>query len=217
MLWLNERDLDIRCVRLRPYLLGNRTLLDIQQVIPLPEAAEYHVHLRKKEAEKRLAKGAIPWNGEFYVSFGHDPQGRNWDDAVKYGFISAGGGSWYTQTLNMLTEGARIWVNVPGVGYAGVGIVEETAKQINEFVVRDNDGRQIPIHRAALKSPSIGINANDPERAEHVVRIRWLKTFGLDDAISERGFFGNQNTVARPTSPKWDYTIQVLKERLGIS
>ena len=31
-----------------------------------------------------------PWNGEFYVSFGG---GRSWEDARKYGFISAGGGS----------------------------------------------------------------------------------------------------------------------------
>jgi hypothetical protein len=34
VLWLNGRDLDIRCVRLRPYSLDGRTLLDIQQVMP---------------------------------------------------------------------------------------------------------------------------------------------------------------------------------------
>ena len=38
VLWLNERALDIRCVRLRPYALEARVLLDVQQVIPLPEA-----------------------------------------------------------------------------------------------------------------------------------------------------------------------------------
>jgi hypothetical protein len=32
-----------------------------------------------------------PWNGEFYSSFGHG-QSRSWEDAVQYGFISAGGG-----------------------------------------------------------------------------------------------------------------------------
>lgn len=32
------------------------------------------------------------WNGEFYVSFGHGNE-RIWEEAVKYGFISAGGGS----------------------------------------------------------------------------------------------------------------------------
>ncbi len=57
VLWLNQRDIDIRCVRLRPYSSGDRTLLDIQQIIPLPEAAEYQVQVRKKEAEKRQSQG----------------------------------------------------------------------------------------------------------------------------------------------------------------
>jgi hypothetical protein len=53
VLWLNERDLDIRCVRLIPYQFMERTLLDIQQVLPLPESTEYQIRLRKKAAEER--------------------------------------------------------------------------------------------------------------------------------------------------------------------
>jgi hypothetical protein len=53
VLWLNEHALDIRCVRLRPYALETRVLLDVQQVIPLPEAAEYTVQLKKKAEENR--------------------------------------------------------------------------------------------------------------------------------------------------------------------
>jgi hypothetical protein len=53
VLWLNERDLDIRCVRLIPYQIMGKTLLDIQQVLPLPESAEYQIRLRKKAAEER--------------------------------------------------------------------------------------------------------------------------------------------------------------------
>ncbi len=217
VLWLNERDLDIRCVRLRPYSLDNRTLLDIQQVVPLPEATEYQVQLRKKEAEKRQSQQAGPWNGEYYVSFGHSAEGRNWEDAMKYGFISAGGGSWYTQTLNMLEVGSRIWVNVPRVGYVGVGTVEEPAKDISNFRVALPDGQKMPLLQAPLSSPGIGKNADDPELTEYVVRVKWTKAVPFGEAVSERGFFGNQNTVARPTSSKWIYTIQVLKERFGIT
>ena len=53
VMWLNERDLDIRCVRLSPYLSEGRVLLDIQQVIPLPEAADYQVRIKEKEQRKR--------------------------------------------------------------------------------------------------------------------------------------------------------------------
>lgn len=53
VLWLNQRDLDIRCVRLIPYQFMGKTLLDIQQVLPLPESTEYQIRLRKKAAEER--------------------------------------------------------------------------------------------------------------------------------------------------------------------
>lgn len=50
VLWLNRFDgMDIRCVRLVPYEIHNTVFLDIQQVIPLPEAADYQVRLRKKD------------------------------------------------------------------------------------------------------------------------------------------------------------------------
>ncbi|KLU02312.1 hypothetical protein RISK_005378 [Rhodopirellula islandica] len=53
VIWLGERGVDIRCVRMRPYQDGNRLLLDVQQVIPLPEATEYQVQVREKEQRGR--------------------------------------------------------------------------------------------------------------------------------------------------------------------
>ncbi len=53
VLWLNERDLDIRCVRVKPYASGAETILDVQQVVPLPEAEEYTVQLKQKEQAAR--------------------------------------------------------------------------------------------------------------------------------------------------------------------
>ncbi len=56
VMWLNERELDIRCMRLQPYLLEGRTVLDVQQIIPLPEAQDLQVRLREKQAERRQAR-----------------------------------------------------------------------------------------------------------------------------------------------------------------
>ncbi len=53
VMWLNERDLDIRCVRMRPYQDNERVLVDVQQVIPLPEAQDYIVRIREKAARER--------------------------------------------------------------------------------------------------------------------------------------------------------------------
>lgn len=56
VLWLSRRhDLDITCVRVVPYSLEGRLLLDVQQVIPLPETADYQVSVRRKETETRQA------------------------------------------------------------------------------------------------------------------------------------------------------------------
>jgi hypothetical protein len=56
VLWLNQQGLDVKCVRLRPHSLGGRTLLDIQQVIPLPEAAEFQIAIREKSREIEAAQ-----------------------------------------------------------------------------------------------------------------------------------------------------------------
>ncbi len=53
VLWLNAQGLDIRCVRLKPYRDGKRTLVDVQQVIPLPEAMDYTVQIRTKSGLER--------------------------------------------------------------------------------------------------------------------------------------------------------------------
>jgi len=54
VLWLNERDLDIRCVRMQPYTFNGEVLVDVQQVIPLPEAAEYQIRVREREEQRRV-------------------------------------------------------------------------------------------------------------------------------------------------------------------
>lgn len=53
VLWLNEHDLDIRCIRLTPYQDEGRVFIVVQQVIPLPEAAEYQIQIKEKEQSER--------------------------------------------------------------------------------------------------------------------------------------------------------------------
>ncbi|WP_151072336.1 DUF4268 domain-containing protein [Cupriavidus oxalaticus] len=55
VMWLIERGIDIRCVRMKPYRMdGGTVLLDVQQLIPLPEAADFQTQIGvKKQAERR--------------------------------------------------------------------------------------------------------------------------------------------------------------------
>jgi hypothetical protein len=163
-----------------------------------------------KTIEKR---GQEPWNGEYYVSFGEN-ETRHWDDAIKFGYIAAGGGSWYSRTLELLVPGARIWVNVPGRGYVGVGKVLDKVKPITEFKLKDESGREKPIYQIIKNVPSA--NKTD-DLLEYYVRVQWIKTVPLEEAIKEKGFFGNQNSAAKPKAKRWVHTIARLKERFGIT
>ena len=150
------------------------------------------------------------WNGEFYVSFGEGDH-RRWNDAKKYGFVSAGGGEWYVRTLRMLQLGNRIWVSVPGKGYVGVGEVTRTAVRFDEFEVNSN-GSSVPIRKVKVEAPK----AFDDEHGEYFVGVNWINTVDLQEAVRERGFFGNQNTVAQPRVPKWQFTVERLKALWGV-
>jgi len=59
VLWLNAQGLDIVCIRMRPYAFQGRVLLDVHQVIPLPEAAAFQVAIR----EKNLVRDAVDAGG----------------------------------------------------------------------------------------------------------------------------------------------------------
>ena len=151
-----------------------------------------------------------PWNGEFYVSFGLD-QHRNWEDARRHGFIAAGGGQWYSNTLNMLAEGDRIWVNIPKTGYVGVGIVTGERQRISELSINGQ-----PLTSLPTKIDYSGFAAEPDETAEYVVPVKWLYTVPTGQAFSETGLFGNQNTVCKPTTTKWRHTVDRLRATWGV-
>lgn len=56
VMFLNERNMDIRCVRMVPHKLPDGTLLlDVQQTIPLPESKDYQIQVWAQAEERRKA------------------------------------------------------------------------------------------------------------------------------------------------------------------
>lgn len=161
----------------------------------------------RENADLPIQKAAVhnAWNNEYYVSFGEDAQ-RAWEDAVKYNFISAGGGTWYTNTLQMLSVGDRVWVNIPHIGYVGVGRVTGAAVPAAEATVAGT-----PFFSLALNGNYSKESANT-EQQEVIVPVKWDHTVSQAEAIKEFGFFGNQNTVCRPTAERWNTTVERLKD-----
>jgi hypothetical protein len=204
--YLTDFGVAINAAFFRFFKDGEKEYLSRAWLIP-PDAAE------AKVTEKREK---LPWNGEYYVSFGHSEKGRQWEDARKYGFISAGGGEWYSRTLSILEPGGRIWVNVPKTGYVGVGIVKEGPVRSADFLVQDQSGKQVPITTVPLKGNLEHPADNPANTEEYLVRVEWIKTVPLREAVSEKGFFGNQNSAAQPRAKSWRHTIDRLKVNFGI-
>ncbi|GKQ33330.1 hypothetical protein PSTH1771_02295 [Pseudomonas syringae pv. theae] len=131
---------------------------------------------------------------------------------MEFGFISGGGGAWYSKTLQLLSPGDRVWVNIPQQGYVGVGRVLGTSTPANEFTVMQN-GEARPVLEVATRGNYHVELADDPERCDYFVRIHWMQSVSVNQSVREIGMFGNQNTVCRPTTPKWRWTIERLKQR----
>ncbi|MBE9176761.1 hypothetical protein IQ225_18185 [Synechocystis salina LEGE 06155] len=61
VMWLNERQLDIRCIRFTPYKYQDQVLIDVQQIIPLPEAESYQVKIKQQSEERRESRKSLDY------------------------------------------------------------------------------------------------------------------------------------------------------------
>jgi hypothetical protein len=124
--YLNARDIAINVVFFQVFQHGGQQLLSRAWLIDPGETQANVAAASGPAGEKE------PWNGEFYVSYGGNPA-RVWEEARQHGFISAGGGTWCSQTLKLLAPGDRVWVKIPKTGYVGVGRVMEPVQAAKDF------------------------------------------------------------------------------------
>ncbi|MBN1906965.1 MAG: DUF91 domain-containing protein [Deltaproteobacteria bacterium] len=200
--YLSERDIPINVLCFQVFTNGNDQFLSRTWLLDPVRTQVSAVTTSSGENE--------PWNGEFYCSYGHSDT-RSWSDAVDYGFICGGGGAWYSKTLQLLNPGDRVWVKVPGSGFVGVGRVTGRSQPASAFMISTSDGEH-PILDVAKRGTYHKEFLEDPERCEYFVPVRWYQTVPLENAVQEIGMFGNQNTVCKPTTPKWRSTVDRLKE-----
>jgi hypothetical protein len=167
------------------------------------------------------SKKQAPWNGvDFFVAVGENEQ-RNWDDMVRFGFVSAGHGEKYRKAMENLFEGARVWAAIPksratggASGYVGVGRVLAPAVAVTEFDVEVDGTITNILNVPDLKAPKMDWDADDPELCEYLVRVEWLDARPREEALWEKGMFANQNVVVKLRQP---FTLQRLGEHFNLS
>lgn len=208
--YLNERGIAINVLCFQVFRTGDEQLLSRSWLLDPVEA-------QASVASTPTGRGGCerePWNGEFYSSFGHGVS-RDWEEARRFGFVCGGGGNWYSNTLRLLNTGDRVWIRAPGHGFFGVGEVIGPREAITDFrlVV---DGAERSAAEALRGADYHREFLEDSERMEYFVPVRWLHTVPIENAVDDIGLFGNQNTVCKPTTPKWRTTVERLKDVWGI-
>jgi hypothetical protein len=95
-----------------------------------------------------------------------------------------------------------------------VGIVQGEPVDARDFAVQtEQDARLSDVGHV---HPQMRAAADDPERTDKFVPIRWIKTVDESRAIRQNGLFGNQNSAAKPVSASWPATVARLKAAFGV-
>jgi len=146
VIWLNTQGLDIRCIRLKPYSDGDNLLLDVQQVIPLPEAEEYQVKIRDKQRKEKIFRSQTKDRSLFSISYNDEIEAEGFKKSdiglntvltlEKYGLINDGifnflredksCGFFLLKTKEEMTDtemkyGKYRYKNEPEITYKGTG------------------------------------------------------------------------------------------------
>ena len=122
VLWLREHQIDARCVKVVPYRFEEEVFVDLQQVIPTPEAADYMIRMAEKDSEEKFAKGALKSRHEIRLAFWSDAlkalrdagfeKWQNVNPSKEYWLNSATGVSGVTLTLSLLRHEVRVSLSV---------------------------------------------------------------------------------------------------------
>jgi hypothetical protein len=129
VLWLREHQIDARCIKVMPYKFGEELFIDLQQVIPTPEAADYMIRMAEKDSEEKSAKGELRRSHQTRLEF--------WSDVLE-AMRKAGLERW--QNINPSRDH---WLN-SSVGVSGCSLVLIFVRdEVRvEFQLNRSDGRE---------------------------------------------------------------------------
>ncbi|MGW5075804.1 hypothetical protein [Rhodococcus sp. NPDC004095] len=151
------------------------------------------------------------WNGrDWYVSFGEEPS-RSWDDARRYGFVSAGGRQWFSRTLRQVPIGGRVFAYIPKAGYVGVGEVTGPAQPADDSTLV-LDGQSVPFRELDLRGTyrhDIADREDGEDYREWVLPVRWIVTHDRTQALQRAGLFANQNSACKLRN---QFTIETVSD-----
>ena len=74
VLWLLSRGIKAKCVKVTPWSLNEELILDIQQIIPTPEAADFMISMSNKDGEEKAVQDTLKKRNRLRLAF--------WEEAL---------------------------------------------------------------------------------------------------------------------------------------
>ena len=164
-------------------------------------------------------------NEDFMFYCTGDGPHRNYDDYLKYSFISAGQikketNFLYSKELRNLRKGMYFFAyykrkrdengNDIG-GYVGFGKILEDPVPIDNFLVNGKRIYELPLIQPGIKQN------HDNKASEWVAKVEWIKTVSKEDAYFFHGIFdGSRHTVCKIDKTKHIETINFLMNKFGL-
>ena len=95
VLWLLSRGIEAKCFKVTPFMLGEELIIDIQQIIPTPEAADFMISMSNKDGEEKAAQDTQKHRHKLRQAFWEDALARLRSDGVTlYQNVSPGKDHW---------------------------------------------------------------------------------------------------------------------------
>ena len=149
-------------------------------------------------------------NGLYYYNVGEGPH-RNWDDYVRYGFISAGQGPRWRDAMLGFRKGDVVVAYLKGHGFVGVGRILQEARMIKD--VRIDNRRLLAM---PLRCRNMDDHCDDPDKSEYVALVKWERTFSRSEAKwkPKSGLYTTR--LVRASLDRQPKTIHFIDEAFGI-
>ncbi len=126
VLWLLEHQIQVQCFRATPYSMGEELFLQVEQIIPTPEAKEFMIGITAKEQESKTSESELKNRHHIRLEF--------WKLLLERIRQSK------TELFNNISPGKDHWINA-GSGMSGVPytfVFLKQAGRIELYISRSN-------------------------------------------------------------------------------
>lgn len=149
-------------------------------------------------------------NRIYYYNVGEGDH-RSWDDFRKYGFISAGQGVRWKNSLKGFQKGDIFSAYLKSHGFVGVGRILQVAKPIREVSIQGN-----PLLSHDLICQNMNDNINSDDLCEYVCLVEWLSSVERDEAkwVKKSGLY--TTTHVRASLDGQPDTIEFIEKEFGL-